>query len=198
MHGRANRDAGFSLLELTVAVLILSAVAVAIAATLSAGVKVWSRATGSDRLLPDVLVTAEILKRDLGNAARFYGQPFRGGGDQVTFASLLPRPGSDGTKAYDIGTVSYRFDGTAGRLMRRAWRYPGAAPDERYAESVGGRLGGLVFSYLVELHGEAGKYVWRSDAGQEERVHAVRIVLTPPEDAEGELEPIVRTVFLHL
>lgn len=129
-HGN---DAGFTLVELLVSLLIFAMLAAAGVALLSFSVKAQALANGQLTKLSDMRRVGALLTGDLAQAApRIYRDAngsvrpaFEGGaGQQVGPILSLVRRGwdnFDGSARPSLQRVEYRLDGS--RLERQAWRH---------------------------------------------------------------------------
>lgn len=140
-------EAGYTLIELLVAMLLLSFVGLAIAGGLQFGTRVWERTeqgiadTQSIEAAHDILrdALASALPHRAGGFARFDGEP-----DRIAFDGPAPRALGTGGVAHFELTVAPDSDGN--RLVLKVKRF-GDDGDGR-AAVLAGHVGALHITYL--------------------------------------------------
>lgn len=198
MRPTCGTRGGFTLLETVVSVLIFSAIGVALATTLAAGLKVWRRAAADDRALPDALIGCESLERDVSNAIRFYAIRFDGGPDRLSFPVVLNEDATGRSWRPAIGTVAYRFDASSKSLMRKTWRFPAVAPGSEAEEPIARGLREASFAYLVPAPGNPAGLEWGSHPGVSPTgLLAVRLVARTVGVEGHDGTAFVRTMYLR-
>lgn len=160
MYGQKKNRAGFTLIELIVAVSMMAMVAIAVTSALYCGLNVYERVAIHAGSKADLFIGLEEFERDIRNTFRIAGIGFSGHASRVSFAGL--------TEDGHIGRISYYLDTEKRFFARSEMDYAEAIS----AISVGNRIKaigkaeGIALSYLV-FDKDTGRYEWRSECEEE-------------------------------
>jgi prepilin-type N-terminal cleavage/methylation domain-containing protein len=138
-------SSAFSLIELLIVTAILGVVIGVLGACIAGGLRVWDTARAFQNAEAGAVLGLEVLERDLMNAVPLYAVPFNGNAAGIEMAG----PMADAEGRTRLGTIRYRYDRSAGRLLRAAWAFPGEPPDENRGEALLTRLRGLDWEFCV-------------------------------------------------
>lgn len=141
--------AGFTLLELLVALAITVTMTGVIIASFASGVRVWSAVEEVAGQEAAVWPGLGVFERDLKNHRPFRGIPFEGAPTAVSFPVVLDfaRDPARSDAMARLGTVRYSFDDRAQALVRHAWPFPG---DRAWPHDAGERMIENVESILLD------------------------------------------------
>ncbi len=171
-RNRRKRACGFTLLELLVAISILTLVIGAIAASFAAGVRVWSAAMEVSRTEEATRAELGVWHRDLMNARRFSGLPFEGESRALTFPVVQDFADATGGvgPGEQLGAVRYWHDTREQALFRQASPFPVPAEWPRDgAERWIARVASATFEYLEFPDADAesgGTAAWMTEWNQ--------------------------------
>ena len=135
MNGHAEDEAGFSLVELLVAITLLSLLSGILMGSLHFGLKAWERGTAHSDQVGNSMVAQQFLRRALEDAYPFFssGDPsrrrveFAGSADSVSF--LAPATAALGGGGRSRITLSVRRqEGRADLMVRAEPELGGQAP----------------------------------------------------------------------
>ena len=89
------------------------------------GLQVWQRGQVNHQLERDVQFTLEKMAKELRNTFQFAGLSFKGTASDITFPSYVAvqTAGPESPIRQGIGTVSYFWDSSEKKLMRRQKTY---------------------------------------------------------------------------
>ena len=182
--------AGFTFVELLVALALLTLVGGAIAATLSGGLSIWERAQTAGARDQELQVAVAQLQHELHGVRRFAPLPFEGEYDAVSFPALVAVERPEEAEADDpvLGRLGYFFDSGRRRLCRASADYRDARAT-RLKDACDPLLTGVErvrFSYYGWDAASAG-YGWVSDWSAPAPPLAVRIELGWRQVAGGPL-----------
>ncbi len=142
MNDRANdyrADAGFTLLEIIIAVAIFAMISVALASGISFSVRAWRTQERRIDQLTDLSAVQDVVRRLLT-----VGRNFKGGTEDLSFIGELP-PALAGP-----GTFEIRLTTLDGRLMALWRRDLKSDPPAEFTETELARgINGLEISYYV-------------------------------------------------
>lgn len=163
-------QAGFTLVELMVAIMLLGMLTTALYAGLSFGTRAWRKAAESSALLAQIasaqITLADMLSRAYPLMLRPVGQEasidFDGGADQVTF--LAPAPA--GVAPGGFARTSFRLEYVGDDFELVSYAQPELAGGGRHVRSILLRhVQNFALSYFtVEHPGEPGQWLssWRN------------------------------------
>ncbi|MDD5166766.1 MAG: type II secretion system protein [Candidatus Omnitrophica bacterium] len=106
---RRQNNCSFTLVELLIVATIFSFVALGIAGSLAAGLKVWDRAKNTDFSRGNVLFTLEGFARSLRQSINFKLIDFEGKSTELSFPTL---------SGNHILKVTYKFDASLKKFIR--------------------------------------------------------------------------------
>lgn len=86
--GLVSSKAGFTLIEMIIVTTIISILAVSIGTSFVSGMKIWSRAQNVDFVEGNILLSMEIIARDMRQIIDVQEVPLEGNEREVTFISL--------------------------------------------------------------------------------------------------------------
>ncbi len=200
---------GFTLLELLIAVVIFSIVAVVLYSSFHTGIRILRRSESAMEFHQDLRLVTEELSLDLRNTllASLYEEPietpveeeeeeravyyFIGEAKKFSFVTL---------KGRDICNVTYFLKGgeVGGNLMRIT-QYQGRGfatrPDETEALLSG--IGDMEVSYSFEGEDEDSPPIWRNEWDQEERV-PLGVKINLKLKGLGSLTEFTKTVYISV
>jgi prepilin-type N-terminal cleavage/methylation domain-containing protein len=152
---------GTTLIELLVVIGIVAVLALAVGATLAAGIRVWDRAREGNAFEAGAMMALDSMERDLANAVKFTSLPFRGTRQDLAVPTLIE---GETLAAPRIGTVQYGFSPRNGELRRTVWPFPDREPTDGGGFTVAIRgLGGFSLSYGF-LARDGSEIEWRTEA----------------------------------
>jgi len=196
------KNKGFTLIELIIAMLIFSIVAVAIYSTFSTGLIAWRKGEESSRSYQNARLILNKMALELRNAFFYSNIKFVGKANELYFATFLPFssvPGID--HQLQLYRVAYHLDNNHS-LQRQEESLPEVFQGkEEKAQEFSSSVRELSFAYGYEYYGEGKKepqFIWKDEWTDKEAVPSlVRITLTL-EGNSGTPEGItfVRTVYL--
>ncbi|MBU1122115.1 MAG: type II secretion system protein [Candidatus Omnitrophota bacterium] len=105
-----GKKPGFTLIETIVVMTIFSIIAVGIASSFTAGMKIWGRARGVDFVQGETLFNLERIASQLRQSVNISAVGFGGTKDEFFFPAVL---------ANSIGRVTYKFDSSSNRVLLR-------------------------------------------------------------------------------
>ncbi|MCK4994241.1 MAG: prepilin-type N-terminal cleavage/methylation domain-containing protein [Candidatus Omnitrophica bacterium] len=101
---------GFTLVEMIMVITIFSIIGVSIAVSFLSGMKIWDRARNVDLRQSDLLLSLEIIAKELRQSVSTSFVSFEGTAQEVSFATL---------SGASILKVSYNFDSARKVLLRQ-------------------------------------------------------------------------------
>jgi prepilin-type N-terminal cleavage/methylation domain-containing protein len=167
------RPAGFTLVELLIAVSIFSVVSIAIYATFNSGMTVWRRAKDTSGEERTFLLRTEKLSRELRQAFNSGDIPFSASKNKIQFPSIIDS---------DICRIIYSFDQNKKILSRSGDKLTDilAADKKELEPKFSSYLSGideLTFSYLIfDLSKNA--YTWKEEWKEGILPIAVKVTIT--------------------
>ena len=138
---RKNKG-GFTLLETVIVATLFAIIGVGLVSTLSAGLKIWSRAKDTGTLSSQAAFTLELVARDLRQSVNMPKIGFTGEGKQLSFLAF-----SRGS----VFKITYKFDDMQKTLVRRREELKTAIDEDlqgEYTEEKFADLDDAQFSYL--------------------------------------------------
>ncbi|MFA5339578.1 MAG: type II secretion system protein [Candidatus Omnitrophota bacterium] len=178
-----KRRAGFTLVELLIAMLIFSIVSISIYLSFNVGIRAWQKGEGSYRSRQEVRYLLGTLSRELRNAVNSQVIVFSGSADSVSFCRAVN----------GLFRVTYEFDEGEKAVYRvlRNYKDNGAGTRSRLASGISA----VKFRYLYK---KDGRPVW-GDSWQEdykEVPFGVQVFLTYNTGGSAEPLKISRTVLI--
>lgn len=162
---------GFTFIEISIVVVMLSAISLVIYSTLSAGVKIWQRAN-SYALETDVAIFLDKISQDLRNCIRFSGIPAHGSGNDLVFALLQDNTAKD---AANFGIAHYYFNPQEKRLYRAYSDYSRlySGDIQEHPTLMLENALGVAFSYYFKEEKAVWKDVFSTNLPQAVRVEVI-------------------------
>src|SRR3989338_7576018 len=116
------RTAGFTIIELLIALSIFAVIAVTLYSTFFAGISVWKRSEDKSGTYQDIRVVFDDIARDLKNMVYFTKEKesayvFVGMPKKVIFMTLEEYATESMESGKEVARVSYSFDDTKGELI---------------------------------------------------------------------------------
>lgn len=153
-------NAGFTFIELLIALTIFSIIAASIYYTLNAGIKVWQRGNILIRENQRMRIFFDAMSKDMRNAVPFSGIPSQWTENSVTFHTIIDTFSSEPPHRKLVRRIYY-FDDKKGELKRaRVIQKEGF--DEKYVdeEVLLDNLEDVGFEYAYESGEE---YEWKDE-----------------------------------
>lgn len=124
MFSRTSKKAGFTLIEMLIAVGLVSFVFAATAAALFQGIRVYHRLINVSES-GEVLIFFEKVSKDVSNSLSYSGVPFNAGASGMSFAALR-EPASWDTQAFaaTVVRVDYSLNSKNGNVLRTETELP--------------------------------------------------------------------------
>lgn len=158
---RRGTGRGFTLIEILVVTAIVGLVVAAVAACISAGLRVWESAQTMNNVERESHFALETIKKDLMNSFPFYGLPFDGAADKAGFpGAVRVNAGMAGGGGLEekIGRIEYGLDGEKKAFLRKEQVFPLTARQEVSQTVVAEGVVKLRFQYM-DLPGQ-GSGAW--------------------------------------
>jgi prepilin-type N-terminal cleavage/methylation domain-containing protein len=193
-----GRQAGFSLVEVLLAVTIVSFLSVVLYSTLSQGGALWRRALTRDPMLM-VDIAFEKIGTDMRNSFLYNAKPVRGADEVFEFFTVAPRTSRVGKGSYVRRTepllIRYEYDGTKKAIMRHvedygALLFQGKTKAEVEKENVLGSVNSLHF-YFYDYNRTTKGGTWRTRWLKNCMPQAVKIILEYGEKKKVVFEKII-------
>jgi len=115
---KANNRAGFTLVELLVATLLLTLVMTAVYALFSTVIQSWRSVESDDSLHRKARHAQRLLQRDYANLFGGAAHLMEGTGDSLSFYVVSAPMASEGGTTPQLLQIRYRFDNDTGELLR--------------------------------------------------------------------------------
>ena len=165
---RKNKS-GFTLLETVIVATLFAIIGVGLVGTLSAGLRIWSRAKNTGTLYSQEAFALELVARDLRQSVVFPKIGFTGEAKQLSFLAF-----SRGS----VFKITYKFDDMQKALVRRREELKTAIDEDlqgEYTEEKFADLDNAQFGYLY-FDKDKKDYAWKDVWAKEDGVPpAVRI-----------------------
>lgn len=199
----------FTLVELLIAVTVVSLVAVALYSVFSNGLKAWRIGNRDRSYARNLRLVSEKMDRDLRNAFQFSHIPFEGTEDSIMFAALvlvesdadedISESEEEAAEHCAVGRIAYFYDSQKDALCREVKPFSEVFADEEVGEGevLIEYVGDLELSYCY-LDNATENYKWKDDWETEEQdsiPQAVKIEMSFKKGSERK-EDFVKTVFL--
>ena len=185
---------GLTFVELLVTVCLLSMLAMAVAAMIAGGLRLWQRMQARGTGREALQIAAAQLRRDLRSVRRFKPINFEGEHDRVAFPAVVVDAKRDEP---ELGRLAYFFDWGHRRLCRSAFAYPRArrfsVTDQCATVMEGVRR--VRFSYY-EFDTETGIGDWTGSWSSQEPPLAVKVEIGY--DEQGARQPLTEAITIHL
>lgn len=193
---RKQRE-GLTLIEIMLAVTILSVIALAIYSTFSQGIKLWQRLTQRTPA-SELNMVFEKMSSDLRNSFGFSGINFVGAKDNISFAALTLAAMGEQTKALSIGEVSYFFDAQTESLDRRQRNYSQLYQNKPTSlRQMVSNVKSLSFQYYY-YDSKQETYIWKDnwqvEEGEKERRIPLAVRIRLKFDENTKEEKVTRTI----
>ena len=164
-----NNKSGFTLVEMAIVAILFAIIGVGLVGTLSAGLKIWSRAKDTGTLSPQLAFTLELVARDLRQSVYVPQIGFTGEGKQLSFLAF---------SRDSVFKITYKFDDMQKVLVRRQEELKTAIEEDlqgEYTEKKFADLDNAQFRYLY-FDKDKEDYAWKDTWAKEDGVPpAVRI-----------------------
>jgi len=149
-----NNKSGFTLVEMAIVAILFAIIGVGLVGTLSAGLKIWSRAKDAGTLAPQEAFTLELIARDLRQSVYVPQVGFTGEGKQLSFLAF---------SRDSVFKVTYKFDDMQNVLLRRQEGLKTAIDEDlqgEYTEEKFADLDDAQFRYLY-FDKDKKDYAWK-------------------------------------
>jgi type II secretion system protein J len=179
-----NRKSGFTLIELFIAISIFAVVAIALYSTFFAGISVWRRSGKGGDIYHNIRIVFDDMTKELRNTINMYANvediktieeegessyAFSGGPDEIAFITLEGPFLEDDIHQKELVKVIYRFDRTAGELIRVIADKPiGFDIEKGKKEVILSNVENFKFEYCYGLDDEFEPYLWKEEWEDEE------------------------------
>lgn len=183
-----HAGAGFTFIELLIALTIFSIIAASIYYTLNAGIRVYSRGNSIIRDNQKLRIFFDTISLDLRNAVVYPHIGSEWTAEEISF----PTVNNGLAKA-----VYYFYRGKV--LRKQATLKEGF--DETYAEEevLIENLGDFSFEYCYKEPGTEDEYLWKNEWEFEDKIpRGVKIKLSLKDEAAGTLDTFEKTVFIPM
>ncbi|MDD5428426.1 MAG: prepilin-type N-terminal cleavage/methylation domain-containing protein [Candidatus Omnitrophica bacterium] len=188
---REKPPAGFTFIELIIAVTIFSIIAVSIYSTFHAGIKVWLKTSPMIEANQALRVFFNTVSLDLKNAVAYYGKEevlskpgfgqeyegkinFEGAPDRISFITVISVSGPGAGMHDELARVTYLYD-KANKTVKRLVATRAEGLDEANAKAFDMLYGveekdlGFLYCYKDMISNSEYEYEWK-DAWEEKNV----------------------------
>jgi len=150
----------FTLIELIIATVILSAVAVSVYSAFSVGIKAWRRGSeGQD--LHKTRIALLRMHKELKASFFFSKAPFKGGPSEITFPLAVPEGGQDNVRIVNYYVAEDNKRG-ANVLMKRKYLFQDNKPfKEKGGQEFIFSADSIDFEYAYELRDRIKGMEWK-------------------------------------
>lgn len=148
--------AGFTLIEAIIVMTLFAIIGTGLAASLSSGLKIWSRAKNAGIASSEVMLITDLIARDLRQSTYLPQPGFEGKPDRVSFLSF---------SGDSVCRFIYIFDPAEKKLSRRQEGFESVLEEDiegKYTEKKVADLDGLEFSYLY-YDKDKDEYSWKDE-----------------------------------
>jgi len=155
-----SNTAGFTLIELVIATVILAIIAVSIYGSFSVGVKVWRRGD-ENRGLQKIRIALLSMQKELRGSFYFSNAPFKGASSEITFPLVAAREDKGGI--YVVNYYVTEDKNTQSMvLMKRKILFSGnqSVEDRRMGELIHSMDFEYAYEFQNGLNGVEWKDVW--------------------------------------
>lgn len=143
------RSAGFTLVELLVALGIAVAMIGTVVAALAGGIRVWEMAQHTGGVETDTAFALEQFEIDLRNSPPFYALPFLGEEFEFTALRMVDMRENADEDARPFLWYRYRYNRQSGKLTRYSAYWPSPQMDYPVQEVVLEGIAELTFAYYA-------------------------------------------------
>lgn len=172
-HLNKNK-AGFTLIELFIAISIFAVVAIALYSTFFAGISVWRRSGEGGNAYHNIRFMFDDMTKDLKNSIYMYSKKskdkeesiyaFSGTNREIIFITLEDAATEDDIFRRELTRVAYRFDEGEGRLIRlRADKTSGFDIEKGKEEVLLKEVEDFKFEYCYETDSDIEPYEWKEE-----------------------------------
>lgn len=204
-HSSFNKDkAGFTFIELFIAISIFTVVAIALYSTFFAGISVWRR-SGEDRdVYQNIRFVFDDMTKDFRNIVYCSEDEesmfaFSGMTDEVVFITSEGTFSEEDVFRKELAKVAYRLDRDAGELIRiRAGKSLGFNIEKAEKESLLKGIEDLKFEYCYDSDDEDDPYLWKEEwEDKEMRIpRGVMVTFHIKVEEEKEALKFTKTIFV--
>lgn len=173
----SKRPSGFTFIELLVAMLIFSIVAISIYLSFNVGIHAWRKGEDGYKTRQGMRYLLSSISRELRNAVNSKEIAFSGGADGVSFCKA----------ANGLFKVSYEFDSSKNEIYKVVWTYKenfSAQPGTRSRLASGISDFKLQYSYTKDE-----KIEW-SDTWEEANIVPIAVKVSLTYNPGGEAQPV--------
>jgi len=202
----SRNKAGFTLIELFIAISIFSVVAIALYSTFFAGISVWKRSGESENIYQSVKFLLDDMAKDLKNviyytkdAESIFG--FLGKNDEIVFITLEDTSQAGDTPQKELVKVVYRFDGEQDELIRiKAEKSSGFSAEKAEKEVLLKGIKDFKFEYCYDSGDEDEPYLWKEEWEDEDsRIpRGVRVSFLIKTEKEKKELKFTKTMFVPI
>lgn len=182
----SKRPAGFTFIELLVAMLIFSIIAVSIYLSFNVGIRAWRKGEEGYRTRQGARYLLSSISRELRNAINSKEIAFLGGADGVSFCKA----------ANGLFKVSYEFDSSKNEIYKVVWTYKESASAQPGTRS---RLASGISDFKLQYSYKKDEKIEWSDTWEEEAnivPFAVRVSLTYNPVGDAQPAAISQTILI--
>jgi len=192
---------GFTLIELIIAMLIFSIIAVAIYSTFSTGLIAWRKGEESSRSYQDARLILNRMALELRNAFFYSNIKFVGKANELYFATFLPFSSLPGIDQLQLYRVAYHLDNNHSLQYQEESLPEVFQGKEEKAQEFASSVQELSFAYGYEYFREGKKepqFIWKDEWIDKKAVPSLVRITLILEGNSGTPEGItfVRTVYL--